>query len=70
LERFDAANLDVQAQLHFAPAYVPFMTTRQIIRETKSARYPMVKTTKAAAISITKSDVKMKAIGDDLWATA
>jgi len=30
----------------------------------------MVKTTKAAAISITKSDVKMKAIGDDLWATA
>jgi hypothetical protein len=64
---FAGADLIAYVRTFFAPSYMPFAITRQmkkqIIRETKSATYPKIKTTKAA-ITVSATLNGAKAIGD------
>jgi hypothetical protein len=66
---FAGADLIVYDRTFFAPSYMPFAITRQtkkqIIKETKSATYPKIKTKKAAITGSTALN-GAKAIGDPL----
>jgi hypothetical protein len=66
---FAGADFIVYDRTFFVPSYMPFAITRQtkkqIIRETKSATYPKINTTKAAITGSTALN-GAKAIGDSL----